>query len=181
MRKILSIICAVFIFSILSSCAPAPTKYTVEKNGIIFEVDKENSTISDGSNKYNYNFVGDDSDYRVSITYPDGSSYWWDMNGYSGSGGWSENYDPEKYADGDVLTDVLLEKAPKASKHSGGNILVIFLLFVLGIFNITSPYAAWYLEYGWRYKDAQPSDAALDFNRLSGAALIVIAVILIFA
>lgn len=176
----LSLILTALIF-IFCSCSPHETQYTVEKNGVVFEVNKEAETISDGTNIYNYSFKGNDTHYSVNITYPDGSAYWWDMNGYMGNGGWSENYDPEKYADGDILTKILLEDAPKAPKHSGGNLFAIILLFALGIFNISAPYAAWYLQYGWRYKEAEPSEAVLVFNRFSGVVAIIIAVILIFA
>ena len=165
---------------ILCSCSQPQMKYSVEKNGVMYEVDKENNTISDGNNIYKYKFVGNDSDYEVNITYPDGSTYWWKMRGYSGSGGWSDDYDREKYTDGDILTDVLLEDAPKA-KYSGENFLAIILLIALGLFNIFAPHTAWYLEYGWRYKDAEPSDAAVVFNRLGGIVAIIIATILIFA
>lgn len=175
----------IFVFMILvlllCSCSSPKTQYTIEKNGIKFEVNKENKTISDGTNTYNYNFVGNDSDYKVDITYPDGSTYWWNISNYSGYGGWSDDYDPQKYIDGDILTDVLLEDAPKAPKHSGGNLIFIILLIALGIFNIAAPHASWYLEYGWRYKDAEPSDLAIGFNRFGGVVAIIIAIILIFA
>ena len=58
--------------------------------------------------------------------------------------------------------------------------LLILLLLAVGIFNTASPHTAWYLEYGWRYKDAEPSDMALTFSRLGGILAIIAAVILIF-
>ena len=187
MKRILSVKCILSLISVLimifvlCSCSSVQKQYTVEKNGITFEVNKENKTISDGTNIYIYNFEGNDSNYDVDITYPDGSTYWWNMKEYGGSGGWSDNYDPQKYVDGDVLTNVLLEDAPKAPKHTRGNSIAIFLLIVLGIFNIVAPHSAWYLEYGWRYKDAEPSDLAISFNRLGGVVAVVIAIVLLFA
>ena len=175
------IFCLAFFILILCSCSTPQSQYTVEKNGISYQVNKENKTISDGTNIFKYDFVGNDSYYKVDITYPDGSTYWWDMKGYGGSGGWSDDYDPKKYVDGDVLTDVLLEEAPKAPEHSGGNVIAIILLIALGLFNIAAPYTAWYLEYGWRYKDAEPSDLAIGFNRLGGVIAVVIAVVLLFS
>ena len=174
---IFTLIFAAFI-TILCSCSENKTQYTVEKNSIVYEVNKESNTISDGTNTYEYTFSGNDYDYRVDITYPDGSTYWWDMNGYSGSGGWSDDYNPEKYVDGDILTDVILEDAPKASNIRGGDIVAIILLILIGILNIALPDVAWYLEYGWRYKDAEPSDAAIIFNRIGGVVAIVIAVVI---
>ena len=180
MKKCFFIISIVILIFALCSCTPAPTKYTVDKNGVTYEINKENKTISDGSNIFKYEFEGNESDYEVNITYPDGSTYWWDMSGVMGNGGWSDGYDPDKYVDGDVLTNILLEDAPKATKHSGGSIIAIILLIALGIFNVAVPHAAWYLEYGWRYKDAEPSDFALGLNRFGGVVAIIIAVIMIF-
>ncbi len=37
----------------------------------------------------------------------------------------------------------------------------------------------WYLSYGWRYKDAQPSDAALVIGRISGIAALVIGIVML--
>ena len=181
-KRIISLIFLFIIVCIvLCSCTQTQKHYTIEKNGVIFEVNKETNTISDGNYTYIYSFEGNNSDYKVDITYPDGSTYWWNMKGYGGSGGWSDNYDPQKYIDGDVLTNVLLEDAPKAPKHSGGNIIAIILLIALGVFNIAAPHTAWYLEYGWRYKDAEPSDLAIGFNRLGGVIAVVIAVVLLFS
>ena len=174
-----TLVFAILLF-IMCSCSAPQTKYTIEKNGIVFEVNKESNTISDGTNVYSYKFEGNEADYEVDITYPDGSTYWWDMHGYSGSGGWSDDYNPQKYPDGDILTDVILEKAPKASKHGGESMFAIILLIALGIFNIVSPRTAWYLGYGWRYKNAEPSDVAIGFNVFGGVVAIIIAIILIF-
>lgn len=52
------------------------------------------------------------------------------------------------------------------------------LLFIgLGIWNAVSPYSSWYFSYGWHYKDAEPSDAALGFTRFGGIVAIIIGVI----
>ena len=39
--------------------------------------------------------------------------------------------------------------------------LLILLLEAVGVFNLAAPRAAWYAEWGWRIKDAEPSDRAL--------------------
>lgn len=41
------------------------------------------------------------------------------------------------------------------------NILVGLILIVSGLIGAISPETGWHLSYGWRYKDAEPSDAAL--------------------
>lgn len=126
---------------------------------------------------YQYEFSGNKSSYDVNITYPDGSTYWFHMSGGAGHGGWSDDYDEDRYVDGDTLSDVLLEKAPK--EVNSGNWLAALIIAIVGIFNIVSPYSAWYLEYGWRYKNAEPSDIALGLNRVVGVIAVVAAVALL--
>lgn len=173
------LIYAVVVCSLLCCAFAAADPYTVERNGIVYQVDAENRTISDGENVYVYSIDGNDTDYTINITYPDGSSYWWAMSGVMGSGGWSDDYVDGKYADASVLKGIILEGAPKTSKHSGGSVTAIIFLIALGIFNIAAPRTAWYLEYGWRYKGAEPSDMALIFNRLAGIVAIIVAVVII--
>ncbi|RUT47153.1 hypothetical protein EJP82_08205 [Paenibacillus anaericanus] len=43
-----------------------------------------------------------------------------------------------------------------------------FILLVIGILGVASPYSAWYLSIGWKIKDAEPSDAALAMHRTVG-------------
>ena len=54
------------------------------------------------------------------------------------------------------------------------------LLMIIGLFNLISPRTGWYLSYGWRFKDAEPSDAALVMARIGGGIAILIGVILLF-
>lgn len=43
-----------------------------------------------------------------------------------------------------------------------------FILLVIGILGVASPYSVWYLSIGWKIKDAEPSDAALAMHRTVG-------------
>ena len=61
-----------------------------------------------------------------------------------------------------------------------GGILCGLLLIAVGILNLVAPEALWYLGYGWRYKDAEPSEAAISFGRISGAIVIVIGIVFLF-
>ena len=51
---------------------------------------------------------------------------------------------------------------------------MFLLLWAIGLFNVLAPRAAWYLSYGWRFKDAEPSDAALMMARIGGVIAIII-------
>ena len=155
------------------------TTTTIEKSGVRYVVDKEAKTISDGTNTYQYDFVGDKSAYELAITYPDDSTYWFVQEGSAGHGGWSDDYDENKYVDGDILRGVIVASVSTVSNISlfTGEFWVGLLLLAVGIFNVVAPSAAWYLEYGWRFKDAEPSDIALVLNRIVGVVLIVIVIV----
>lgn len=77
-----------------------------------------------------------------------------------------------------VLINVLQKKAPR--RTNPGAVVSGLLLMALGLFEAVFPKAAWYLGYGWRYKDAEPSDAALLFGRVGGVIVIVIGFIMMF-
>ena len=162
-----------------STGAESGTTTTIEKSGVRYVVDKEAKTISDGTNTYQYDFAGDKSDYELAITYPDASNYWFVQEGSSGHGGWSDDYDENKYVDGDILREVIVTSVSTVSNISlfTGEFWMGLLLLGVGIFNVAAPSAAWYLEYGWRFKDAEPSDIALVLNRIVGVVIIVIVIV----
>jgi len=59
------------------------------------------------------------------------------------------------------------------------NGLMGFVFLILGIIMTASPYTGWYLSTGWRFKDAEPSDAALFMNRVSGVIGVIFGLILL--
>ena len=177
MKRLWTALFALLLTLTLCSCAEQETTYTVDKNGTQFLVDTTQKTISDGTHTYRYKFSGDADSFSATLTFPDGSSYWWTQIGSSGSGGWSDNFVHEKYVSANTLIDVLQEKAPK--RTNPGMIAAGLLLMALGLFEAVFPKAAWYLGYGWRYKDAEPSDAALIFARIGGVAATVIGFVLL--
>ncbi len=177
-KRVLFLITMLIAICLCGCSASANTTYTVTKNGTNFSVDTENSTIFDGVNTYQYTFSGTSSTYEVHITYPDSSSYWFKMQNNSGNGGWSDNYDKNRFIDGETLRDILQEKAPEESFP--GKAIFIILLLGIGVFNMVSPHTAWYLEYGWRYKNSEPSDLVLGLNRTSGVVAVIAGIALIF-
>lgn len=152
-----------------------PNVYDVTYEGKTYTVDLNDRTISFDDVVCSFELSG--SDFRV--TYPDGSSYWWSQSGNFGHGGWSDDYDEDRYVSGDVLWSVL-GRPSQGTEERGGHPLVGLLLLAIGVFHTASPRTGWYLSYGWRYKDAEPSDAALAAGRLGGVACIVIGIICFF-
>lgn len=182
MKRIYTFFAVIILLLSLASCSSDTATYTVVKDGISFTVDTVNRTIFDGTHTYQFALSGSSSGSDIKITYPDGSSYWWRTQSSGGvmigHGGWSDDYDENRYVDGDTLCDVLSGSVPKDS--SSGNFGIILILFLIGLFNTLCPQAAWYLEYGWRFKNAEPSDLALGLNRFGGLVALIIAVIMIF-
>jgi len=154
----------------------------VVMDNVTYFVDEAAGTIRQGEIVYEYSLQSfSDGRYRVSFHYPDGNSYWWEQGESFGSGGWSDGYfdlNPD-YADGDVLREVLLGNKTVKSRDSNVNPLLVLLLLGLGLWGTLSPQSMWYLEYGWRFRDAEPSDAALAVNRITGVLCLLIGIILL--
>ena len=159
----------------LAGCGEQAPMEAVDRYGNEYTIDWEASTISDGTNIYEFTYEGDSEDYSVTIEYPNGGSYHWGESGGFGSGGGNSKYDPQRYTDADILIRLLQENAPKGIRI--GKILAALVLIGGGIFCIACPETVWYLESGWRYRDAEPSDLALGVARISGVAAIVIGII----
>lgn len=57
--------------------------------------------------------------------------------------------------------------------------VVGLLLMAAGALGAISPYSAWYLSTGWKFKDAEPSEAALLMNRLGGIAGVIVGLVVL--
>lgn len=162
---------------LLCGCARKQSVYTVDvsHNGVdmVFTVDTENGTITDGQHTYSYEVSGS----TTTITYPNGASYYETKNGSVSNMGWSNDYDSKTYIDGDTLMAVLSKDTPKANLD---HLLLGLVLIALGAFNVFLPHAACYIAYGWRFKDAEPSDAALVASRVGGVVVAIIGLIVLF-
>lgn len=179
MKRFWIIVFAILLTFALLGCTKQESSYIVHKNGTAYHVDTENKTISDDRSTYSYEFSGDASSFSVTITYPDGSSYWYTQSEGTGYGGWSEDYDEHTYVSADTLVEVVQEKAPK--RVNPGKIAGALILIALGSFAAALPEFSWYLSYGWRYKNAVPSDAALSFARVGGVIEIIVGIVLLLS
>lgn len=61
-----------------------------------------------------------------------------------------------------------------------GNPLLAIILIIMGVFNTAAPSLSWYIGYGWRFKNAEPSDSVLVLNRIVGIVLIFAGVLSFF-
>jgi predicted small lipoprotein YifL len=177
MKKLLLIIVLCLSLLLLPACGKKEPVYEVEYDGRTYVVDTVNQTVQDDDFTYSYEISHGGT--GITIEYPDGSTSWWQEDGAVSYGGWSNDHDPSKYpTDGTVLIEVLEQEAPK--QRSDRNMVPFFLLLIVGLFNLLAPEASWYLSHGWRYKNAEPSDAGLVAARISGGIAIAAAVLMLF-
>lgn len=195
-KRISMFLLAALLLVSLCACAEKKTQsalepYTTGWDGAVYTVtpiDNDTGTISDGTNTYSYQYDAAGSSYSVTFTYPDGETYRCVENGGTSSGAvfssgsTSLDFDFDKYPDGMTLKRVL-ERSPSAKneKKSTKNVGLIFFLLVIGVINTAWPQATWYLDVGWKVKDAEPSKAALIWGRVVGVALLIIAAVMMIA
>ena len=67
---------------------------------------------------------------------------------------------------------------PKGSYFTPLMIALILVLLFIGGVNTACPQLTWHLDVGWKVKDAEPSEAALAWNRIVGVVLLLIAVVM---
>lgn len=181
MKRLLPLILALLLVLVGCAYEEPQTVYTVGIENVQLTVDTQNQTISDGLFTYHYTITATGNSSKITITYPNGATYYWTWSGNAGHGGWSEDYDDSTYADGRTLR-LALEHDPSGTKKKrerSGNPLLGLLAIGLGIWNTGWPYSSWYLSHGWYYKDTEPSDAALAMTRFGGIISIIIGIILL--
>lgn len=186
MKKTLSLgICAVLLLALLTGCAgedPAePVIQTIQWMDKTFEINRTDGTISSGGETCRYRIEDDGNKTTYTILYDDGAEYYMIWEEYMGYGGWNQQYTDNHHSSGGDFVEVLKENQPqmkgiRLSEHFLWGLLVI----AIGVINVWAPYGAWFLEHGLYYKDAEPSDIALNLIRAGGVLMIVGGVVLMF-
>lgn len=172
---------ALMLLMVLSACRSDPEKaaqvYDVIQDGKTYTVDQTNHTITEDGDVYRFSVSNNGNCVDFEVTYPDGSTYWWTESETAGAGGWSDDYDPNRYAAGDVLWDVLNLENQGNPQRSGGPIVLGIILILFGVVYAAFPRAMWFLSYGWHFKNAEPSDLALGIGRAGGVLAAVAGII----
>lgn len=174
------------IITLLLCACMTRSSYTVEKDGVEYLVDTKSCTISDGAEAYPYSINGDASAYCIQITFPDDFEVVWQgsknaQGTASGFGSWSGTYNADYYKKAEQMSSILSIQihAPSSGEKGQTYWLAALLLLAVGIFHITAPRAAWQLRYGWRYKDAEPTEIALRVNVGLGMAAALVGLVLV--
>ena len=179
MKRLSILVLALALALSLFGCGGEKVILVTDRYGTAYTIDREQQTISDETHTYAYHYEGDSEVFTITITYPNGGTYSYRHSDgiITGSGTANYNYGGNGYADGDHLAELLKDNLPK--RGSARNILAALVLAAGGIFMIACPETIWFLESGWRYKDAEPSDLGLAMPRICGVIALIIAVILL--
>ncbi len=154
----------------LSGCAAAsaePYTYTFSRDDQVktITVNPEEKTILDGTDVYTYQTEKSGSGTSYVIDYPNGAVYHWTAGKNGGAGGWSGDYDDQTYISGNILVWAIEENQPR---EKIGNVFLGLLLVGVGALNFFLPELPFRLKYGWRFRDAEPSDAYLTMAKIGG-------------
>ncbi len=121
----------------------------------------------------------------ITVTYPNGYAYSRTFYDNGSSGAWSMPLDGDLsaitqagYPEGDELVDAILQLDPMPKDKTGGLWFAV-ICWLLGLWGLTSPQSMWYVGYGWRFRDAEPSDAALIAERIGGGLVILLGLIVL--
>ncbi len=174
MKKLIGLLLVMGL--LLAGCGQRTQTYMVEKGGKRYTVDTGSQTIREGNYIYRYELTRTTDGYSLEITYPNGATYFYSQGKTDGTGGWSENYDAGRFASGTVLREAL-EESVLTEKGKSSYLGLAVLLAGLGVWCAAAPRSVWYLKGGWKYKDAEPSEAAVWAYRIVGAGLVVIAAV----
>ncbi len=184
------IIVTIFIIILLTSCS-SKNYQSIDFDGKHFELvsESENSnrlkyTIKNGaiSSGESYDFYMEETSNGYKITY--------NNKDYVVEGAVDDytvtfpNKDKATLRTSDGMTTVtgnLHDKYPdieefvmfvnigsKREDSSFSQVLLGFVLIIIGVIGISNPELSWYLSRGWRYKNAEPSDLYLSLTKFFG-------------
>lgn len=173
---------AIAIILTFTGCAKAPLISTADGKTLIFEDD--NRTFKYIDEVYHYRVADND----IYITYPNGYIYSQNINSNAAAKSWDipagmpeiSSAEEIGYIDENYLVDAILKHMRLKSEKSTTGIFAIIIAAAVGLWGIISPGSLWYVSYGWRYKNAQPTQAAIILNRIAGVILLIIVIFKIF-
>lgn len=180
MKRLYRLLIVVCMVGLLFACA-AQSVTTID--GIALEFLDDGRTIRYGEQTYIYST----DSKTITIEYPNGYLYTYtslDQSQYSGQ--WSYQLDAPGFLSGSELgyidEDVLVTELQNHAKKGRAPAMLIpaLLLASVGLGLAVKPKNLWYVTEGWKFKNAEPSDAALGLYRFMGIALIVFGAIILF-
>ncbi|MDQ2088166.1 hypothetical protein RBH29_17220 [Herbivorax sp. ANBcel31] len=192
-RKEILLVIVMFCF-LLSGCEEGIREFRFDGYNYYLEEQREDGNMifknlnediirikkHEGRNKYdiiisNKKYIVSGNENRVDVQYPNGEKGFFQQSGLTGhgSGGVSGHPLPMEFRE-------ILQELNKKNEGFSVDVAKIFfgiILVIVGFFGIVFPEALWYLKYGWKVKNGEPSDAAIVMNRFGGILCCIIGVI----
>ena len=189
MKRTVALLLLVVMVITLSACSTGPRGteiQTVEHNGNIvmltFNYDERTITASNEWNDtgeanavYPYEYNGG----NITITYPNGAVWIESPTSTGAVISWDDNYDPQRYIEGDVLARYL-EEAHRPQSREGivGIGFACLIMAAIGVVMFAVPEELIEMKYGWRFKNAEPTEFAVWEVRIGGIVVVVVAIVI---
>lgn len=196
-KKFVVVLIAALAMLTLSACnagntSAQPRSSTVETEGQSIAVIFDENTFSTGTirsdnGEYTFQYESEGSGIRFTAVYPDG--YVYSQLERDGAVGMPLDYDASEreakgYIDGIALAwavDSAIDNARGGESHGDASPLLAVLLIGCGAWYLFAPKSVWWIAYGWRYKNAEPSDIALTLFKVLGILLMIAGAICLIA
>ena len=154
---------------------------TASKNMVTIIVDDSYEYIGDNLTEekdvYHYTYENG----NITITYPNGATYWESATSTGTVSGWDGDYDTDRYIDGGILA-MQLTQAYGNSDKNWDDVVLVWLACIgiaaVGCWMAIAPEAVIELRYGLWFRHVEPTDFAIGATRVSGIVAIAAAVIL---
>ena len=126
-----------------------------------------------------YHYTYEDGD--ITITYPNGATYWESASANGAIAGWDGDYDTDRYIDGMTLAMQLTQAYNNSGKNWDEVVIIgLVCLVVIGLCLVDVIHPEWFFElrYSLWVRDAEPTEFALMMSRMGGVIGIVLCVIM---
>jgi len=171
----------ILLLSLLSGCSSQQNTMTIDGKSVTLNL--ESREIQADEQVYHY--VTDEA--QIEIEYPNGMVF---RRVYEAEGtvdDWIKTtetvdttyLDKMGYFEPNVLINQVIRFSPDSDSNQkdSPSALGVFLV-TLGILNVLFPKWFWNIQYGWRYKNTEPTDTAINIQRLGGIIAIIVGFIL---
>ena len=189
MKRTVALLLLVVMVITLSACSTSPrgtALQAVEHNGnnVMLTFDYDEKTIT-ASNKWNdtgeanavycYEYDGG----NITIIYPNGATWIESPTSTGAVISWDDNYDPQRYIEGDVFVPYLKQAyMPQYREGIVGIGFACLIMAAVGVVMIKAPEELIEMKYGWRFKNAEPTEFAVWEVRIGGIIVVVVAVVI---
>jgi len=171
----------ILLLSLLSGCSSQQNTMTIDGKSVTLNLESREIQVDDQV----YRYVTDEA--QIEIEYPNGMVF---RRVYEAEGtvdDWIKTsemvdatyLDKMGYLEPNVLINQVIRYSPdsESDQKDSPSALGVFLV-TLGILNVLFPKWFWNIQYGWRYKNTEPTDTAINIQRLGGIIAIIVGFIL---